>query len=586
MTYKTNPSPYLRGKLSTFKIMMILLISLLVVYVFAVIYSFKVEGLVNSFVLEYNAKVLEFNKVNKDDILANLVSAKEELNTVNYGLRSILMLLICLFTTCVCDVLTSILRYNKKSNVTLLNKIKHDLIYNYSYISAIIFVLSLPVYTSYYALIIGSIFIVSIKNMFGGFGKNIFNPALTGRVMLALFFAQSLKVPEVLALSSVGIDSVSGATLTTAYNNNLSWLKTSLTYGYKTYYNQIFVDFSFKDILLGNYFGAMGETFTLLLFIIGIALIALKVINWRTPVFYLLTIALTSLSIALICNFDSPFSYVFYHLALGGVMFGAVFMLTDPVTGPTSAYGKILAAIFAGFITVLIRIKGAYPEGVAFSILLANFISPAIDHFVNKRNNSCIVKKSCILASLLLISVLINTSIAFNINGQEIYSINGIDKPVYELLNDTLTLNDSQYYKEIDYQSKTDKLVNYKVSDTTTLNKAYEIVNSNNEKIAIAYIISYPTSINIKGNDRELTSTLMIAINNDGSIYGIGRFNLINIGNYKTSELDDYLKNSFINKNINNYNDVDNITSATYSSKYIKELISYAYEEFNMKGGN
>lgn len=586
MTYKTNPSPYLKSKLSTFKIMMILLISLLVVYVFAVIYSFKVEGLVNSFVLEYNAKVVEFNKVNKDDILANLVSAKEELSIVNYGLRSILMLLISLFTTCVCDVLTSILRYNKKSNITLLNKIKHDLIYNYSYISAIIFVLTLPVYTSYYALIIGSIFIVSIKNMFGGFGKNIFNPALTGRVMLALFFAQSLKMPNVLALSRVGIDSVSGATLTTAYNNNLSWLKTSLTYGYKTYYNQIFVDFSFKDILLGNYLGAMGETFTLLLFIIGIVLIVLKVINWRTPVFYLLTIALTSLSIALICNFDSPFSYVFYHLALGGVMFGAIFMLTDPVTGPTSAYGKILAAIFAGFITVLIRIKGAYPEGVAFSILLANFISPAIDHFINKKNNSCIVKKSCILASLLLISVLINTSIAFNINGQEVYSINGIDKPVYELLNDTLTLNDSQYYKKIDYQSKTDKLVNYKVSDTTTLNKAYEIVNSNNEKIAIAYIISYPTSINIKGNDKELTSTLMIAINNDGSIYGIGRFSLINIGNYKTSELDDYLKNSFTNKNIDNYNDVDNITSATYSSKYIKELISYAYEEFNMKGGN
>ena len=124
------------------------------------------------------------------------------------------------------------------------------------------------------------------------------------------------------------------------------------------------------------------------------------------------------------------------------------------------------------------------------------------------------------------------------------------------------------------------------MSDTTTLNKAYEIVNSKNEKVAIAYIISYPTSINIKGNDKELTSTLMIAINNDGSIYGIGRFSLVNIGNYKTSELDDYLKNSFINKNINNYNDVDNITSATYSSKYIKELISYAYEEFNMKGGN
>lgn len=586
MTYNSNPSPYLKSKLSTFKIMMILLISLLVVYVFAVIYSFKVEGLVNSFVLEYNAKVLEFNKANKDDILANLVSAKEELSTINYGLRSILMLLISLFTTCVCDVLTSILRYNKKSNITLLNKIKHDLIYNYSYISAIIFVLTLPVYTSYYALIIGSVFIVSIKNMFGGFGKNIFNPALTGRVMLALFFAQSLKMPDVLALSRVGIDSVSGATLTTAYNNNLSWLKTSLTYGYKTYYNQIFVDFSFKDILLGNYLGAMGETFTLLLFIIGIVLIVLKVINWRTPVFYLLTIALTSLSIALICNFDSPFSYVFYHLALGGVMFGAVFMLTDPVTGPTSAYGKILAAIFAGFITVLIRIKGAYPEGVAFSILLANFISPAIDHFINKKNNSCIVKKSCIMASLLLISVLINTSIAFNINGQEVYSINGIDKPVYELLNDTLTLNDSQYYKKIDYQSKTDKLVNYKVSDTTTLNKAYEIVNSKNEKIAIAYIISYPTSINIKGNDKELTSTLMIAINNDGSIYGIGRFSLVNIGNYKTSELDDYLKNSFTNKNIDNYNDVDNVTSATYSSKYIKELISYAYEEFNMKGGN
>ena len=117
MAFRTNPAPYQRAKKSTLQIMLILCAALAVVWLFAIVYSFKLDGLVNK-------------------------------NT-HYGLNSILIVLVALLTTAACDALTTIAKHKKDSKLSLGKEIIHDLIHNYSYVTAIIFALTLPVYTSY-----------------------------------------------------------------------------------------------------------------------------------------------------------------------------------------------------------------------------------------------------------------------------------------------------------------------------------------------------------------------------------------------------------------------------------------------------
>ena len=394
MAYIQSNAPYQRRKKSTLQIMIELGISLGIIWILAVVMSFVKLG-------------------------------------IKYGLQSIFLMLTSLGTTLVCDVITTVLK-NKK-DATLKQKIPYDLVHNYSWITAMIFTLCCPVWTSYYVIIIGSIFATVIaKNVFGGFGKNIFNPAAAGRLFVLLTFDTS--APAGIA----GVDSSTGATLTGVIQSQTGWLGSNAL-----------ANFGVKDILFGTYFGAMGEVFSIALLVIGIVLAIREVINWRIPTFYLGTIAVSSILIALVLGFNNPGLYVLYHLCAGGAMFAAIFMFTDPVTTPTSPLGNCLIGIIGGLLTVLIRIATNNVEGVVYSIMLINTISPAIDHFITAKTNKNTLVKSSVTFGTAALSVLLCVGVAWGSNGgREVYGINGIAIEDYNLIMEKLNL---QSFKDKNY---------------------------------------------------------------------------------------------------------------------------------------
>lgn len=611
MAFRTNAAPYQRAKNSTLKIMLILLAALLVVWVFGIVYSFQLQNAVNDFIGLYNPAADAFNQANADAITAETIEALKTFDTVNYGLKSILMVVVAVAVTAACDVITTILRHKKDSKESLGKEIVYDLVHNYSWISAVIFALCLPVYTPYYVIIIGSIFAtVVVKNFFGGFGKNIFNPAIMARIFVGLCFGSLLAVPEVLTLAAsgvealpdvlgigagAGVDVATGATLTTAYNNTTGWLDTTMNGKFDVIYGSIFANYGIKELLFGQYVGALGETFTVVIFALGIILSVLKVINWRTPVFYLGTVALTSLVIALVLGLDSPFSYVLYHLSLGGVMFGAVFMLTDPVTGPTSPFGKSLTGVIAGLLTVVIRVKGGYPEGVMFSIAICNLISPAIDYFTVGKSSSHLVRKCCVVFGTLLVSIGLCTGLSWKLNGgQEVYAINGINAVKYSYLEEALQLEEGHYYAPAtDYEVQTPKKVmpfelavdeNGEVIEQ--LDAVYYVVDKNGTKVGVAYLVNTKSKLGYG----QYSSHGIVVINNDGTLHGVGFFEPIwttgaNDFSSFAPKLKDKGQNDFKGKTKDDYKKVEKITGATNSTSFLKKFVEEAYKEFEAAYG-
>lgn len=587
MAFRTNAAPYQRAKNSTLRIMLILTIALIIVWACGIIYSFQLDGAVNAFIEKLNLEAIEYNTKFDKLIQQGKREPKEILDFVNYGVRSILMVVIALVTTAACDVVNTLIRHKKDSKLSLGKEIVYDLVHNYSYVTAIIFALTLPVYTSYYVVVVGSIFAtVVVKLLFGGFGKNIFNPAIMARIFVGLCFAGALGVPEILAQAGAGViatqgaDGVTGATLTTALNGSTGWLDTTRTGLLATIHGSIFADYSIMDMLLGNYVGALGETFTLVILVLGIVLSVLKVINWRTPVFYLGTVALTALVIALVLGLSNPLQYVIYHLSLGGLMFGAVFMLTDPVTGPTSSFGKSFVAVFAGLMTMLIRVKGGYPEGVMFSIALANFISPAVDYLTTGKTSSHLIRKCCVVFGTLLVSIGLCTGLAWNLNGgREVYAINGIDVVEYTLLEETLPLQEGHYFERNEnYTAKTAGVKAYVLDaeTNTAFAASYLIVDENGELVATAYSVTKSMSVSDAHANWEAYG--LVAINVDGSIYGIGALNNFNTTGYNENAINDYV-NSFAGKTESNYGSIEAVSSATLSSNLVKAMIELAYAE-------
>ncbi len=200
---------------------------------------------------------------------------------------------------------------------------------------------------------IGAIVAIAIaKEAFGGLGHNIFNPALVGRAFMAASFTGVMTTWAV--ARGADLDAFTGATP----------LKDSFgAMGNATVY---------KSLFLGNVGGSIGETSALLILIGGVALILLNVINWRIPLFYIgMVFALTPLL------GGDPVK----HILAGGLFLGAFFMATDYVTAPLTDKGKIYFAVGAGILTVCIRKFAGMPEGVCFSILLMNAVTPLIDRY-------------------------------------------------------------------------------------------------------------------------------------------------------------------------------------------------------------
>ena len=280
-----------------------------------------------------------------------------------FGLQALLLLGCSLITTFVCE---AIFAKVKKENI-------NDFItHSFGWVTSLILVMMCPITIPPYAVIIATIFaIVFGRLVFGGFGFNIFNPAAVGRAVIFASFSGAATASLV----------TTSATPTTLMANAFNWLPGTEA-ALDAYLDSVG---GWSSLFMGFYPGAIGETMSLLILLIGIWLIVKNVIDWRIPVFYLGTIAVIAMIIAIATGIESWHGvpgfiwYPLLHLLTGGVIFGGVFMLTDPVTMPTVPSGRIFFAMCAAAITVLIRVKGNLPEGCMYSILIMNTFTPMIE---------------------------------------------------------------------------------------------------------------------------------------------------------------------------------------------------------------
>jgi electron transport complex protein RnfD len=221
-------------------------------------------------------------------------------------------------------------------------------------VTGILLAYNLPAGIPLYIVVIGAIAaIVVAKQMFGGLGQNFVNPALLGRIVLMVSFPTKMTT-----WAMPGNDvTVTGAT-------PMSYLK----------HKDLASLPAFKEMFLGLHGGSLGEVCAAALLLGGIYLVIRKVISPVIPCFYVGTVAILMLIAG-----KGDWSYVLYEILGGGLLLGAIFMATDYTTSPITTKGKIIYAVGAGCITCLIRLFGSLPEGVSFSIILMNILTPLID---------------------------------------------------------------------------------------------------------------------------------------------------------------------------------------------------------------
>lgn len=285
---------------------------------------------------------------------------------MNYALQEILLLLCSLVTAFICE---AVFAKVKKQDI------KNFITHSFAWVTCLIMVMMCTIDTPLYAIIIATFFAVAVARlMFGGFGQNIYNPAAVGR---AVIFA---------SFSGMTSNLVTSATPTGVLASTFRWLP-----GSADALNSFLDAYGgWGGLFMGTYPGAMGETFTLAIILVGIFLIVRNVIDWRVPVMYLGTIFVIAALIAAFSGIDSwngipaILWYPCLHLLVGGVVFGAFFMLTDPVTMPVVPAGRVFFAICAGIITMLIRMKGNFVEGCLYSILIMNTFTPLIEQMFDK----------------------------------------------------------------------------------------------------------------------------------------------------------------------------------------------------------
>ena len=199
-------------------------------------------------------------------------------------------------------------------------------------------------------------------------------------------------------------DVITSATPTTVIASEFNWLVTNPEM-IKDMMSEIG---GIGKLLTGWYPGAIGETSAIIILLVGVILSIRRVIDWRVPAVYLGSIFVLAAGIALlrgVGSYDGIPGFIWYplvHVLTGGVVFGAVFMLTDPVTSPTSAQGRCIFALGAAIITVLIRVKANLPEGCLYSILMMNMLTPMIEKGLEGKQLA-LRKKATIIFSIVAV---------------------------------------------------------------------------------------------------------------------------------------------------------------------------------------
>ena len=238
-------------------------------------------------------------------------------------------------------------------------------------VTGILLAFNVPSSVPWWQLVIGSIVAIGVAKMsFGGLGRNPFNPALVGRVFMLISFpvdmtSWPLPIQNRFALA----DAVTGPT-------SLGIVKEGVKNGESIAKITSEIP-DYANMLLGNMGGSLGEVSAVAIILGGLYMIFRKIITWHIPLSYLFTVFAFTGILWLI----NPEIYIVpvFHLIAGGLMLGAIFMATDMATSPMTWKGMLVYGFGCGVLTVLIRVWGAYPEGVSFAILIMNAATPLIN---------------------------------------------------------------------------------------------------------------------------------------------------------------------------------------------------------------
>ncbi len=247
------------------------------------------------------------------------------------------------------------------------------------FVSAALFTLTLPPQTPVWIAVVGIVFgIVFGKAVFGGFGRNVFNPALVGRCFIYVAFPAQmtmtwakpfLSLPGGFAAWTAGADAVTSVTPIIAYNETGALV-------------------SNLDLFLGRVAGSLGEVSALVILLAGAFLVYKKVASWQLMV----STIVSGTALAAVLHYAGVHHSMgmlsappLFTLLSGGFLFGAVFMVTDPVTAPKSKAAQWIAGALVGLVTVVIRNFSLFTEGMMFAILIVNAVTPLLELKLKQR---------------------------------------------------------------------------------------------------------------------------------------------------------------------------------------------------------
>ncbi len=236
-------------------------------------------------------------------------------------------------------------------------------------VTGVLLAFNLPASIPWWIVVVGAFVAIAVAKMtFGGLGKNPFNPALVGRVFLLIAYPVQMTTFPMPVSGS--FDALSGATPLAAVKHGAA------------------ADvLGTQELLLGNMPGSLGEVAALALLAGFVYLLWRRVITWHIPVTVLVTMALFAFVVALTRGEGGALLWQFplFHVLAGGAMLGAIFMATDYSTSPMTVKGGVIFAVGIVLISMLIRLWGAYPEGMSFAILIMNSCVPLINKYVKPK---------------------------------------------------------------------------------------------------------------------------------------------------------------------------------------------------------
>ena len=281
-----------------------------------------------------------------------------------FGMPAIQVILVCIVTSLLTE---AGMQWLLKKPITLSD--------GSAFLTGLLLAMNLPSNVPFYIPFVGSFVAIMIaKHLFGGLGFNIFNPALIGRAFVLVSFAKIMTTYVAPASAFMAVDAKTTATpLVLLKEDGMSKLL-------EIYHTKAAL---YQDLFIGNRAGSLGETSVIAL-LLGAAFLMLKrYITWHIPVTFIATVGI------LTWIFGGKEGLMtgdaIFHMMSGGLILGAFFMATDYVTGPSVRSAQVVFGVACGVLTVLIRLKGGYPEGVMFAILLMNCFAPLLDRGMRSR---------------------------------------------------------------------------------------------------------------------------------------------------------------------------------------------------------